>query len=53
MSELQAKIVVNKNQKFNIFKKLKAHLQPLTNCAFNKGGDMYVSGQQVHHGELR
>jgi hypothetical protein len=32
--------VANKHQQFDIFKRLKAHQQPLTNCAFNKGGDL-------------
>jgi len=45
-SELKDKILANKNQDFRIFKQLKAHHQPLTNCAFNKGGDMYAFPEQ-------
>jgi hypothetical protein len=33
-------MVANKNQRFEVFKRLKGHQQPLTNCAFNKGGDL-------------
>ena len=38
--ELQAKMLANKVQEFGVFKRLKAHQQPLTNCAFNKGGEL-------------
>lgn len=40
--ELKMKIVENKVQDFKLSKQLKAHHQPLTNCAFNKGGDQYL-----------
>ena len=33
----------DKDQKFSYFKELKAHLLPLTNCAFNKSGDKLVA----------
>lgn len=34
----------NKHQNFSVYKQLKTHQQPLTNCAFNKGGDMFITG---------
>jgi dynein assembly factor with WDR repeat domains 1 len=34
----------NQQQKFTLFKVLRAHLLPLTNCAFNKGGDKFITG---------
>ena len=27
-----------------MYKQLKTHQQPLTNCAFNKAGDMFITG---------
>lgn len=38
IEKLLEKITANSNQKFTLFKKLKAHNNPLTNCAFNKYG---------------
>lgn len=29
---------------FHLFKILRAHILPLTNCAFNKGGDKFITG---------
>ena len=29
---------------FHLFKVLSAHILPLTNCAFNKGGDRFITG---------
>ena len=34
----------NQAQKFTLFKVLRAHLLPLTNCAFNKSGDKFITG---------
>lgn len=34
----------NQEQKFGLFKVLRAHLLPLTNCAFNKSGDRFITG---------
>jgi dynein assembly factor with WDR repeat domains 1 len=34
----------NQEQKFKLFKELRAHLLPLTNCAFNKSGDKFITG---------
>ena len=33
-----------KNQNFSLYKTLKAHILPLTNCAFNKNGDKFITG---------
>lgn len=38
-AELIEKIESKKDQNFTLSKTLKAHVQPLTNCAFNKNGD--------------
>ena len=32
------------NQSFYLFKILRAHILPLTNCAFNKSGDRFITG---------
>ena len=42
--ELIDKVESNKVQNFDMFKTLKAHVLPLTNCAFNKGGDKFITG---------
>lgn len=42
-SELIEKIESKKSQRFELFKTLKAHILPLTNCAFNKNGDKYLN----------
>ena len=31
-------------QNFYLFKILRAHILPLTNCAFNKSGDRFITG---------
>jgi len=41
---LKLKIISNKKQDFKLYKQLKAHHQPLTNCAFNKDGDQFITG---------
>lgn len=40
--ELIEKLEVNESSDFYLFKILRAHILPLTNCAFNKSGDKYV-----------
>lgn len=35
---------VSENQHFYLFKILRAHILPLTNCAFNKSGDRFITG---------
>lgn len=42
--ELIEKLNSNQEQHFECFKVLKAHLLPLTNCAFNKNGDKFITG---------
>jgi len=42
--KLMEKLQTNKNQRFELFKTLKAHILPLTNCAFNKSGDKFITG---------
>lgn len=42
--ELIEKIESKKSQRFELFKTLKAHILPLTNCAFNKNGDKFITG---------
>jgi len=32
------------NSEFYLFKILRAHILPLTNCAFNKSGDKFITG---------
>lgn len=34
----------NMDQTFRLFKVLKAHQLPLTNCAFNKNGSKFITG---------
>merc|ERR1711981_356310 len=34
----------NERQNFYLFKILRAHILPLTNCAFNKSGDRFITG---------
>ena len=38
------KIVSKKKQKFYLYKSLKGHILPLTNCSFNKNGDYFITG---------
>jgi dynein assembly factor with WDR repeat domains 1 len=42
MAELIEKLETNDSNDFYLFKILRAHILPLTNCAFNKSGDKYV-----------
>lgn len=41
--ELIEKLEVNESNDFYLFKILRAHILPLTNCAFNKSGDKCVT----------
>ena len=34
----------NQDQKFSCFKTLRPHLLPVTDCAFNKEGDKFITG---------
>ena len=34
----------NDQKEFGLFKVLRAHILPLTNCAFNKSGDRFITG---------
>jgi len=43
--ELIKKISEKQTQNFELFKTLKGHVLPLTNCSFNKNGDKYNSDQ--------
>ena len=36
--------VADVTQNFYLFKILRAHILPLTNCAFNKSGDKFITG---------
>lgn len=42
--KLIEKLEANQEQNFACFKTLKAHILPLTNCAFNKNGDKFITG---------
>merc|ERR1712164_8115 len=42
--ELIEKLESHENQNFYLFKILRAHILPLTNCAFNKSGDRFITG---------
>ena len=42
--KLIEKLESNENQDFYLFKILRAHILPLTNCAFNKEGDRFITG---------
>ena len=42
--ELIEKLESNENSDFFLFKILRAHILPLTNCAFNKSGDKFITG---------
>lgn len=44
IEKLIEKQMENQEQKFLLFKVLRAHLLPLTNCAFNKSGDKFITG---------
>ena len=38
------KLESNESSDFFLFKILRAHILPLTNCAFNKSGDKFITG---------
>merc|ERR1719188_2641172 len=42
--KLMEKLDNRDNQRFFLFKILRAHILPLTNCAFNKGGSRFITG---------
>jgi dynein assembly factor with WDR repeat domains 1 len=42
--ELIEKTECRDDQRFALFKCLPAHILPLTNCAFNKSGDKFITG---------
>ena len=42
--ELIEKLESNDNSDYYLFKILRAHILPLTNCAFNKQGDKFITG---------
>lgn len=44
VSELMEKQEVHDSGDFFLFKILRAHILPLTNCAFNKSGDKFITG---------
>ena len=44
LEKLQAKQRDVRTQNFALFKVLRAHILPLTNCAFNKSGDTFITG---------
>jgi dynein assembly factor with WDR repeat domains 1 len=43
-AELIEKLESNETTDFFLFKILRAHILPLTNCAFNKSGDKFITG---------
>lgn len=43
-AELVEKIEQNESSDFYLSKILRAHILPLTNCAFNKSGDKFITG---------
>ena len=42
--KLQSKLAKVASKDFALFKVLRAHILPLTNCAFNKSGDKFITG---------
>ena len=44
ISELIEKLECNESSDYFLFKILRAHILPLTNCAFNKSGDKFITG---------
>lgn len=42
--KLIEKLESNEDTSFYLFKILRAHILPLTNCAFNKSGDKFITG---------
>ena len=45
VNKLIDKLEDNTDQSFYLFKILRAHILPLTNCAFNKSGDRFITGK--------
>jgi len=44
LQKLVDKQRTDRAQEFSLFKVLRAHILPLTNCAFNKSGDKFITG---------
>jgi dynein assembly factor with WDR repeat domains 1 len=44
VKELIEKLETDDRSGFFLFKILRAHILPLTNCAFNKSGDKFITG---------
>eukprot|EP00878_Enallax_costatus_P017719 GHUV01018616.1.p1 GENE.GHUV01018616.1~~GHUV01018616.1.p1 ORF type:complete len:147 (+),score=26.32 GHUV01018616.1:228-668(+) len=44
LERLVAKLLEPQYSQFDLFKVLRAHILPLTNCAFNKSGDKFITG---------
>lgn len=44
LQKLLNKICEQQHTSFTLFKVLRAHVLPLTNCAFNKSGDKFITG---------
>mmetsp|Transcript_33077 Transcript_33077/g.54110 ORF Transcript_33077/g.54110 Transcript_33077/m.54110 type:complete len:95 (+) Transcript_33077:108-392(+) len=44
LEKLVARMTCDRKQLFYLFKMLRAHILPLTNCAFNKSGDKFITG---------
>ncbi len=42
--KLIEKLEIDETNEFYLFKILRAHILPLTNCAFNKSGDRFITG---------
>jgi dynein assembly factor with WDR repeat domains 1 len=43
-SELSSKLETKASGNYELYKKLQAHILPLTNVAFNKSGDRFITG---------
>ncbi|PNH06746.1 Outer row dynein assembly protein 16 [Tetrabaena socialis] len=44
INRLIDKMLEQQHHSFTLFKVLRAHILPLTNCAFNKSGDRFITG---------
>ena len=44
LKRLIDKLTEHAPTEFGLFRVLRAHVLPLTNCAFNKGGDRFITG---------
>ena len=44
VERLVLKMQETQHHSFSLFKVLRAHILPLTNCAFNKSGDRFITG---------